>query len=69
MARWITGGDAIVRKWALTQFSRCPIVASEFLVDISGKGPKLVEESSYLFSDYRARPGLGAAYWECAWKG
>lgn len=28
-----------VRLGALTQFSRCPITASEYLTDISGKGP------------------------------
>jgi hypothetical protein len=57
------------RKFALTQFSRCPITASEFLRDIQGKGPLVMQAQVSI--DYRTRPDKGAQVgnWECAWKG
>lgn len=57
------------RKFAVTQFSRCPITASEYLRDIQGKGPMIMVPQVSI--DYRTRPDRGSAVggWECAWKG
>lgn len=61
--------SATLRKYALTQFSRCPITASEFLRDIQGQGPLIMQ--GRVSVDYRTRPDRGAQVgnWECAWKG
>ena len=61
--------SAPLRKYALTQFSRCPITASEFHRDIQGKGPLIMQ--GRVSVDYRTRPDRGAQVgnWECAWKG
>jgi len=58
------------RSAALTQFSRCPITASEFLTDISGKGPAVITRATGRL-DYRALPADGSTNenWECAYKG
>jgi hypothetical protein len=58
-----------LRHFAVTQFSRCPITASEYLRDIQGKGPMIMVPEVSI--DYRTRPdrGGGVGGWECAWKG
>jgi hypothetical protein len=55
------------RIGSMTQFSRCPITASEFLTDISGFGPMVNIPGKV--REYRARPHHGAIAWECTWKG
>jgi len=55
------------RTASLSQFSRCPITASEFLTDISGFGPMVNEPGKV--KDFRGRRHHGAIAWECTWKG
>jgi hypothetical protein len=55
------------RVASLSQFTRCPITASEFLTDISGSGPMVSVQGKE--KDYRSRPHHGAIAWECTWKG
>ena len=55
------------RQRSITQFSRCPITASEYLTDISGVGPSMTDADKR--KDYRCRAHHGAIAWECTWKG
>lgn len=54
-------------EFAVTQFSRCPVTASEYLLDITGKGPMLKRE--FGVKDFRALwHDAGVSGWECTWK-
>jgi len=57
------------RLGALSQMSRCPITASEFLADVDGSGrPALA--SRFRHRDYRATwDDACVGGWECSWKG
>ena len=59
--------STLPRTAAVSQFSRCPITASEYLTDLSGFGP-LVSDPLKV-KDFRSRPHHGAIAWECNWKG
>lgn len=56
------------RSAAISQFSRCPIVASEFLTELSGSGPMVLKDPQRVL-DYRSRPHHNAAGWACKCKG
>ncbi len=58
------------RSKALTQFSRCPVTASEYLTHPGTKtGPFVMTKAK--FRDFRTDPSAGGAVgdWECVWKG
>jgi hypothetical protein len=56
------------RTAAISQFSRCPIVASEFLTDVSGSGPMVIKDPLRV-ADFRSRPHHSAIEWACRCKG
>ena len=62
-----TSTSTLPRTAAISQFSRCPITASEYLTDLSGFGPMVSDPLKV--KDFRSRPHHGAIAWECNWKG